>query len=83
MLCTENVIWNIAVSFHVLLQCPESAVGGIYGVLNRRRGTVFEESAVAGTPMFIVKAHLPVNESFGKWFIFRGSQTSKFKVKAT
>lgn len=38
---------------------------GIYGVLNRRRGHVFEESQVAGTPMFIVKAYLPVNESFG------------------
>lgn len=49
----------------VEIQCPEAAVGGIYGVLNRRRGVVFEENQVAGTPMFIVKAHLPVNESFG------------------
>ena len=51
------------------LQCPESAVGGIYGVLNRRRGHVFEEMQVAGTPMFVVKSYLPVNESFGefKW----------------
>ncbi|KAK7071080.1 Elongation factor 2 [Halocaridina rubra] len=47
------------------IQCPEAAVGGIYGVLNRRRGVVFEEMQVTGTPMFIVKAHLPVNESFG------------------
>ena len=36
-------------------------------MLNRRRGHVFEESQVAGTPMFIVKAYLPVNESFGKF----------------
>lgn len=49
----------------VEIQCPEAAVGGIYGVLNRRRGHVFEESQVSGTPMFIVKAYLPVNESFG------------------
>lgn len=49
----------------VEIQCPESAVGGIYGVLNKRRGHVFEENQVAGTPMFIVKAFLPVNESFG------------------
>jgi len=47
------------------IQCPETAVGGIYGVLNRRRGIVFEENQIAGTPMFIVKAYLPVNESFG------------------
>ncbi len=49
----------------VEIQCPEAAVGGIYGVLNRRRGHVIEECQVAGTPMFIVKAYLPVNESFG------------------
>jgi len=47
------------------IQCPENAVGGIYGVLNRRRGHVFEESQTPGTPMFVVKAYLPVNESFG------------------
>ena len=39
-------------------------------MLNRRRGHVFEEGAVAGTPMFIVKAYLPVNESFGRWLSF-------------
>ncbi|CAF0827047.1 unnamed protein product [Brachionus calyciflorus] len=49
----------------VEIQCPEAAVGGIYGVLNRRRGVVIEETQVTGTPMFVVKAHLPVNESFG------------------
>ncbi|KPP67156.1 elongation factor 2-like, partial [Scleropages formosus] len=49
----------------VEIQCPEQAVGGIYGVLNRKRGHVFEESQVAGTPIFVVKAYLPVNESFG------------------
>merc|ERR1712142_1122040 len=47
------------------IQCPENAVGGIYGVLNRRRGVVFEEAQTPGTPIFNVKAHLPVNESFG------------------
>ena len=40
-------------------------MGGIYSVLTRRRGHVFEEIQVPGTPMFIVKAYLPVNESFG------------------
>lgn len=34
-------------------------------MLNRRRGHVFEEQQIAGTPMFVVKAYLPVNESFG------------------
>merc|ERR1739847_196566 len=49
----------------VEIQCPENAVGGIYGVLNRRRGIVFEEAQTPGTPMFVVKAYLPVNESLG------------------
>uniref|UniRef100_A0A672I3P3 Elongation factor 2-like n=1 Tax=Salarias fasciatus TaxID=181472 RepID=A0A672I3P3_SALFA len=49
----------------VEIQCPEQVVGGIYGVLNKKRGHVFEEFNVVGTPMFMVKAYLPVNESFG------------------
>merc|ERR1711931_425815 len=49
----------------VEIQCPEVAVGGIYSCLNRRRGHVFEENRIIGTPMFQVKAYLPVRESFG------------------
>merc|ERR1712055_795036 len=49
----------------VEVQCPEQAMGGIFSVLNKKRGHVFEESQVPGTPMFMVKAYLPVNESFG------------------
>ncbi|XP_071953226.1 elongation factor 2b-like [Antedon mediterranea] len=51
--------------YQVEIQCPEAAVGGIYGVLNRRRGHVQSETQTPGTPMFVVRAHLPVNESFG------------------
>ncbi|KAH8555534.1 elongation factor 2 [Umbelopsis sp. PMI_123] len=51
--------------FLVEIQCPDSAIGGIYGVLNRRRGHVFSEEQRPGTPMVTVKAYLPVNESFG------------------
>jgi elongation factor 2 len=49
----------------VEVQCPENAMGGIYSVLNRKRGHVFQEQGVPGTPMFQIKAYLPVNESFG------------------
>ncbi len=49
----------------VEIQCPDRAMGGIYGVLNRRRGHVFQEEQRPGTPMFNIKAYLPVNESFG------------------
>ncbi|KAJ9623631.1 translation elongation factor 2 [Taxawa tesnikishii (nom. ined.)] len=51
--------------FLVEIQVPENAMGGIYSVLTRRRGHVFEEAQRPGTPLFNVKAYLPVNESFG------------------
>jgi elongation factor 2 len=47
------------------IQTPENAMGGIYGVLNRRRGHVIAEERRAGTPLFNLKAYLPVLESFG------------------
>lgn len=49
----------------VEITCPEQAMGGIYGVLNRRRGHTIGEEQRPGTPMYVVKAHLPIAESFG------------------
>jgi len=51
--------------FLVEIQVPESAMGGVYGVLTRRRGHVFGEEQRPGTPLFTIKAYLPVMESFG------------------
>jgi elongation factor 2 len=59
----------------VEIQCPESAMGGIYSTLNRRRGHVFSEEQKVGTPLYMVKAYLPVNASFGFTADLR-SQTS-------
>jgi len=49
----------------VEIQAPGEASGGIYQCLNKRRGIVNENNQVAGTPMWSMKAFLPVNESFG------------------
>jgi len=49
----------------VEIQAPERALGGIYGCLNTKRGQVFEEMQRPGTPMYNIKAYLPVLESFG------------------
>ena len=49
----------------VEIQAPENAMGGIYSVLNRRRGQVISEEQRPGTPIYNVKAYLPVMESFG------------------
>lgn len=49
----------------VEIQAPEQALGGIYSVMNQKRGLVFEEMQRPGTPMYNVKCYLPVVESFG------------------
>ncbi|KAM7539865.1 hypothetical protein Aperf_G00000036881 [Anoplocephala perfoliata] len=47
------------------IQAPEDALGGIYSTLNKKRGIIFSEENTPGTPIYIVRAYLPVNESFG------------------
>ena len=51
--------------FLVEIQTTESAMGGIYNVLNKRRGHLFSEEKRPGTPIVNCKAYLPVLESFG------------------
>jgi len=51
--------------FLVEIQTTESAMGGIYSVLNKRRGIIIGEENRPGTPIYNVKAYLPVQESFG------------------
>ena len=59
--------------FLVEIQTTESAMGGIYGVLNKRRGHVFEENQRPGTPIYNMKAYLPVLDSFGFTADLRGA----------
>jgi elongation factor 2 len=51
--------------FLVEIQTTEMALGGIYSVLNKRRGVVMGAENRPGTPIYTVKAYLPVQESFG------------------
>jgi elongation factor 2 len=44
---------------------PVDYSGGVYNCLNQRRGIVNEEIPVPGTPQTIIRAYLPVSESFG------------------
>lgn len=57
----------------VEIQAPEQALGGIYSTLNTKRGMVFEEMQRPGTPMYNVKAYLPVVESFGFTAVLRAN----------
>jgi len=54
------------------ITAPVDAMGGVYQCLNQRRGIVNEEEQVAGTPLNLVRAFLPVAESFGFTAHLRG-----------
>ena len=47
------------------LQTTQDSMGRTYGVLAKRRAQVLSEDLKEGTPIFIVRSHLPVVESFG------------------
>ncbi|KAF6161843.1 hypothetical protein GIB67_001141 [Kingdonia uniflora] len=61
----------------VEIQAPENALGGIYSVLNQKRGNVFEEMQRPGTPLYNIKAYLPVRESFGFSGVLRASTSGQ------
>ena len=47
------------------ISTPNDCMNGVYQVFNQRRGVVFQEDSVQGTPLLNIKAYLPVSESFG------------------
>lgn len=59
------------------ITAPMDCMGGVYQTLNTRRGQVVEETQLAGTPLNLVKAFLPVSESFGFTGQLRGNTQGK------
>ncbi len=51
--------------YYVEIMTPADCVSAIYTVLAKRRGHVTADVPKPGTPIFVVKAYLPVIESFG------------------
>lgn len=49
----------------VEIQAPSSARSGIFSTLNRKRGVIDTETGSHDSPSCVIKAFLPVNESFG------------------
>ena len=47
------------------ISTPGDVMSGVYQCFSQRRGVVFSEESVQGTPLLVVKAYLPVAESFG------------------
>lgn len=44
---------------------PSDASGGVYQTLNARRGIINTDEPIMGTNLTMIKAYLPVSESFG------------------
>lgn len=51
--------------YYVEIQAPADSVAIIYAVLARRRGHVVADLPKAGSPLFIVKAYIPVIDANG------------------
>ena len=47
------------------ITCPTTSLGGVYSCVAHRRGTVINEEPMAGTPLSVITAYLPVADSFG------------------
>lgn len=52
-------------------------IGDVYEVMASRRGTIEEEIQVEGTPLCILRAFLPVAESFGFTGLLREKTNGK------
>jgi len=51
--------------YYVEIQAPADCVSAIYTVLSRRRGHVTQDAPKPGSPLYNIKAYLPVIDSFG------------------
>lgn len=51
--------------YYVEIQSPADCVSAIYTVLSRRRGHVTQDAPKPGSPLYTVKAFIPVIDSFG------------------
>ena len=51
--------------YRLQIQCPGDIVSAIQPVLSKRRGHIVQDKPIPGSPLFSVKAFLPVLDSFG------------------
>lgn len=52
-------------TYTVAIQCPESALSTIYGILHQRKASVYEDFVREETTLHILKAYVSVYDSFG------------------
>uniref|UniRef100_A0A8C1IYN5 Elongation factor EFG domain-containing protein n=1 Tax=Cyprinus carpio TaxID=7962 RepID=A0A8C1IYN5_CYPCA len=51
--------------YFVKVQAPADCVSAVYTVLARRRGHVTQDAPILGSPLYTIKAFIPVIDSFG------------------
>ncbi|KAF5397484.1 hypothetical protein PHET_08754, partial [Paragonimus heterotremus] len=51
--------------YYVEVQAPADCVSAVYTVLARRRGHVTQDAPISGSPLYVIRAFLPVMDSFG------------------
>jgi len=51
--------------FLVEITCPNDVCGAVYSCLTQKRGEIEDETPISGTPITMIRAYLPVAESFG------------------
>ena len=51
--------------YRLQIQCPGEIVSAIQPVLTKRRGHIVQDKPIPGSPLFSVKAFIPVLDSFG------------------
>jgi len=51
--------------FLVEITCPNDCSGSVYSCLTQKRGEIESEESIPGTPITMIRAFLPVAESFG------------------
>jgi len=47
------------------LQCDQNQLNNLYSVILSRRGIIYEEDVIEGTTLFLLKAYIPIYNSFG------------------
>lgn len=63
--------------FLVSVTVPNTVVGAVYSVISNRKGKVIEEVNKSNTPISIVKAYMPVSNSFGFASVLRAETSGQ------
>lgn len=59
------------------ISTQQEGIGPIYGIVTQRRGQVVSENQLPGSPIVVLKAYVPVAESFGLTSTLRAATAGK------